>query len=104
MNPEVIAVVAALVGFIAGAFLASTMHAEARAVESRLAIALRAVRNEAEQRRSELEAKRAQLEKDAKDSFEVFSNDVEAIVKRIEALEQHADQKICAVINPAGKS
>ena len=97
MNPEVIAVVAALVGFIAGAFLASTLHAEARAVESRLAIALRAVRNEAEQRRSELEAKRAQLEKDVKDSFE-------AVVKRIEALEQHVDQKICAVINPAGKS
>lgn len=97
MNPEVIAVVAALVGFIAGAFLASTLHAEARAVESRLAIALRAVRNEAEQRRAELEAKRAQLEKDAKDSFE-------AVVKRIEALEQHVDQKICAVINPAGKS
>ena len=100
MNLAIAVVIGIVVGFIAGAILSSRLIAEARAVESRLSLALRLAKYDIE----DIELKRAQLEKDAKDSFEVFSNDVEAIVKRLEALEQHVDQKICSVINPGGQS
>lgn len=79
MNLAIAVVIGIVVGFIAGAILSSRLIDEARAVESRLSLA---------------------LEKDAKYSSEVF----EAIVKRLEALERHVDQKICSVINPGGRS
>lgn len=93
MSPVIVAVISVLVGFVAGALLSSALVSEARLVEGKLKSALIAVRNEAE-------AKRAQLEKDVRESFKTAEDDVEAVVKRLEVIENNQAQRVAHILSP----
>lgn len=102
-------------GFVAGATLGALLTNAVRAVEKRVKASIvdtylaakrdvYAAESRAEVSRAKLEQdveeKRAALEQTAKDSFSVFQADVEAIVRRLEALEHNQAMKIAEVISP----
>lgn len=114
MNLAIVAVIAVLVGYIAGATLATALASEARHVEGRLMLEVNAVREDARRYalsvaqevsrvEADVEAKHAQLEKDVKESFDVSRSDIADLGKYVETVANNQAVAVAHVLAPDAK-